>query len=402
MQSARGTISLNLAHFFDHYVLLIFPTVVLALEREWGGGYGALLSLGTWAFAAFALATVPAGWLGDRWSRPGMMRIFWLGTGASCALAGLVPDAAWLAVALTALGAFAAIYHPVATALVYAASERSGRALAVNGVFGNLGIAAAALGSGLIAEGLGWRAAFLIPGLIMLGLGLLPQPSAATERSGAPLAAAADRGTQRRVLAVLAATALLGGLIFNGTTIALPKMMAERLDGWTRSLGTVGALTALVFAVAAFAQLPVGAWLDRVGARRLLLVIEAVKTPLLLLLALSGGAASAALALPLMLLVFGEIPITAWLLGRYVTPAWRSRAYAAQFLLSLGVGAATVPLIAGLHDATGDSAALLLVLAAASAIVLLAALLLPARPAAGLRRSAETIDAALAPARRQP
>ena len=378
MPRDRGMLALNLAHFFDHFVLLIFPSAVLAMQNEWPGGYAGLLDLGTWTFVVFALATLPAGWLGDRWSRPSMMRLFWLGTGAACVLAAAAPGPWALALGLAAIGLFAAIYHPVATAMVYAASARAGRALAVNGVFGNLGVAAAALATGAITEALGWRWAFALPGLTMLVLGLvLPIDSHVGEQPRQTEASGADRTIQLRVALVLAATALLGGLIFSGLTIALPKLIEERLAGWTSSLGTVGLVGAAIFAISGFAQLPVGRLLDRLGPRRLILAIEAAKTPLLLCLALDAGPGSVLLALPLMLLVFGEIPITAWLLGRWVAPAWRSRAYAVQFVLSLGVGAGTVPLITALHRYTGDSGALLVILAAASALVWATALLLP-------------------------
>lgn len=151
--------------------------------------------------------------------------------------------------------------------------------------------------------------------------------------------------------------------------------MGERLPD--AGLLGVGAVTALVFAVAGFAQLAVGRLLDAWGARRLLLVIEGSKAPLLVALALTPGVAGAVLTVPVMLLVFGEIPITAWILGRYLGERWWSRAYALQYLLALGVGAATIPVIAGLHSVTGDQTALFLLLAACSAAILLAVRLVP-------------------------
>ena len=143
---------------------------------------------------------------------------------------------------------------------------------------------------------------------------------------------------------------------------------------------TTNAVAAAIFAAAAFAQLPVGRLLDRVGARPLLFAVEGVKTPLLLAMALAPGTAGAIFALPVMLLVFGEIPITAWLLGRYLDERWWSRAYGAQYVLSLGVAAASVPLIAALHRATGDQTTLFLMLAAASLTIFLSTFLVPRVP----------------------
>lgn len=397
MLRQRGFLLLNLAHFFDHFVLLILPTAALAIERAGGLDYAGALAPATWAFTAFAAATLPAGWLGDRWSRVGMMRVYWFGTGLACLVAGFAGSSGGLTLGLVLIGVFAAIYHPVATAMVMGWKERAGQALAVNGVFGNMGVAAAALVTALLAEWLGWRAAFLVPGFAMLALGCWHLTVPASEqmpvavKGRGPARTAADRETQRRVFLFILVSGLFGGLVFNGATIALPKLIGERLPG-TSLLG-VGAVAGLVFAAAAFAQLPVGRLLDAWGARRLLLLLESLKVPLLFALALTPGAGGAALALPVMLLVFGEIPIAAWLLGRHLGERWWSRAYAAQYLLSLGVAAATVPLIAALHRATGDQTTLFLLLAASSAVILLAVRLVPGGTAPPVPAPAATVPA---------
>ena len=383
MTRSSAFLSLNLGHFFDHFVLMILPTAALATGADYAGS----LQPATWAFLAFALATMPAGWLGDRWGRVAMMRLFWFGTVAGCLVAGLVPGGPGLTLGLILIGLFAAIYHPVATALVMGFQERAGHALAVNGVWGNMGVAAAPLATALLAQCLSWQAAFVVPGLAMLALGchyaMLPA-SAHTTAVPAPTHAAGEPGAQLRVVAFLAVSGLFGGLIFTGATIALPKLLAERLPG--TGLALIGVLAAVIFGAAAFAQLPVGRLLDRWGARPLLFAVEAVKAPLLLAMALAPGAAGAVLAMPVMLLVFGEIPLTAWLLGRYLGERWWSRAYAVQYLLSLGVAAGTVPLITGLYAATGGQTALFVILAACSTTILCATFLVPRQmPAAPCR-----------------
>ena len=377
MVRSRAFLSLNLAHFFDHYVLLILPTAALAI----GADYADALTPATWAFVAFALLTMPVGWLGDRWGRVPMMRLFWFGTGAGCLIAGLIPGGVGLVVGMLVIGGCAAIYHPVATAMVMGVGGASGHALAVNGVWGNMGVAAASIVTAVLAGSTGWRAAFVLPGVAMILLGLCYARIPAAEQAVAPGAARTLPATSTarwRVLAFIAISGLLGGLIFNASTIALPKLLAERLP--QLGLVAVGAVAAAIFAAAAFAQLPVGRLLDRVGARPLLFAVEGVKTPLLLAMALAPGTAGAIFALPVMLLVFGEIPITAWLLGRYLDERWWSRAYGAQYVLSLGVAAASVPLIAALHRATGDQTTLFLMLAAASLTIFLSTFLVPRVP----------------------
>src|ERR687892_447993 len=318
----RPLLFLNLAHAYDHFFLLIFPTAVLALAPAWGMSYGEALAFGTAAFVTFGLGTLPVGWLGDRWSRTHLMTIFFVGIGASAILTGLAQGPVSLTLGLGLLGLFASIYHPVGTALVVQNAGQAGRALGVNGVFGNLGVAAAGLAS------------------------------------------------------------LFGGIVFHGTTIALPKIFEVRLAAVVDDLAGIGVLVALVFALAALAQIVVGHLLDRVGARPLLPAVALLQALCLFAAVELWGWGMLLIAVPMMLFVFGEIPIAAWLVGRYVAASWQSRVFALQYVLSLGVSALVVPMIAILYQSTGGFEALFLTMAAAAVVVALAALLLPrSRPA---------------------
>src|SRR4051812_24402755 len=103
---------INWAHAIDHYVMLILATVVIELTTVYGKSYAELIALGTPAFIAFGICSLPAGWLGDRWSRRNMMTLFYLGCGVSLVGAALAPSPVMLAVAPFAPGMFSAVYHP--------------------------------------------------------------------------------------------------------------------------------------------------------------------------------------------------------------------------------------------------------------------------------------------------
>jgi MFS family permease len=331
----------------------------------------------------FGLGTLPAGWLGDRWSRGHLMSAFFLGIGLAAILTGLATGPVTLSLGLGLLGLFASIYHPVGTALVIQNARQTGQSLGVNGVFGNLGVAGAALITGLITELAGWRAAFILPGMVSVLTGVLfalriaPQMAADLATRPPARRIAASHNALLRVFSVVAVTALFGGIIFHGTTIALPKVFEERLAGQVDDLAAIGLLVALVFTLAAFAQIAVGRLLDRHGARLILPLIVIPQVGLLLLAVQLTGWGMLLLAGALMLLVFGEIPITAWLVGRYTPAHWQSRVFALQYVLSLGVSALVVPLIALLHERTGGFATFFVVMAGAGALVALASLLLP-------------------------
>ncbi len=377
----RTLLYVNVAHFLDHYFLLIFPTAVLAIHPAWGMSYGEALALGTPGFIAFALGTPIAGWLGDRYGGKPLMVAFFVGIGLASVATGLSTGPVSLAAALTAIGVFASIYHPVGTAMVVRLAAKTGRALGVNGVYGNLGVAAAAGATGLLTAYFGWRAAFILPGVATVVLGAAFAVTAGAEGEGAGGAGQRNVGVTRaelvRVLAVVFVAGLFGGIAFNGITVALPKVFEERLGDGAANVEAVGAYASLVFALAAFTQIPVGRLIDRIGGKAIMFVLTGLQALLFVALARTAGPLSILVAVPLMLAVFGEIPVTSWLVGHYVAPAWRSRVYSIQYLLTLGVSSAVVPLIAVLHERTGSSTALLMVLAGSMAAVFAMSWLLP-------------------------
>jgi MFS family permease len=168
-------------------------------------------------------------------------------------------------------------------------------------------------------------------------------------------------------------------LVFHATTIALPKVFAERLAGFTESTFGIGSLVSLVFGIAAIAQILVGHWLDRYPFKWVLVAVTLVQGPLLLAAAWAHHLTMLLVALPLMFFIFGEIPINDWLVVRYTTEQWRSRVYALKYVLSLGVSVLAVPLVAGLHGASGGFHILFLTLAACALIMPLVAIcVLPA------------------------
>jgi MFS family permease len=162
---------LNIGHATDHLMMLLFPAVVVVMATEFEGGYSEMLPLATGGFIAFGVFSLPAGWLADRWSREGMIGLFFLGIG-SAAIATSFASTDWqIALGLFAIGMFAAIYHPVGIAMVSQGGGAVGKRLGVNGVWGNMGVAASALTAGALADAFGWRAAFLSPACWWSGSG---------------------------------------------------------------------------------------------------------------------------------------------------------------------------------------------------------------------------------------
>ena len=385
MDRARsGELFLNLGHALDHLFLLIFPTVVLAMAPEFGRSYSEMLPLALGGFIAFGAGSLPAGWLADHWSRRGMMIVFFVGIGAASILTGLVQTPWQIALALTLVGVFGAIYHPVGIAMLVSGRDKVGRVLGVNGVFGNLGVAFAALIAGALAHWIHWRAAFIIPGLLSIAVGvafalIVPEMRIAGKRPGTAARTVFSRELLVRVFAVLTVTTLFGGVIFNSTTIAMPKIFDERLTALVSTTLGIGILVSLVYAFAAMAQLVVGHFLDRGALKSVLVAVIGLQMPLLLAAAFFDNYLMLAVALAMMFFVFGQIPINDAMVAAYTDEAWRSRVFGVRYVVSFGASACAVPLVAAMHRYSSDFRYLFFALSAMAALMFAAAVLLPSR-----------------------
>jgi len=184
----------NAAHFIDHYSMLIFAAAVIVMGPALGMAYSELLPYATPGFVAFGAGSLITGWLGDRWSRRHMMVVFFAGIGLSMIAVGLVQTPLQLGAALLLIGLFASIYHPVGTAMLVSYADKLGREMGINGVFGNFGVASSALVTGVVGQFLGWRWAFIIPGIVALLIGTAFMRTVVHEdRSGHKQAAAQAR-----------------------------------------------------------------------------------------------------------------------------------------------------------------------------------------------------------------
>ena len=389
MRERTHFLLLNVGHFMDHLFTLIFATVAaLALHREWGLGYADLLKYATPGFFAFGVFALPAGWLADKWSRDGMMSVFFIGIGVASISTGFARTPFEIALGLFIIGMFAAIYHPVGLAIVVEKWKNTGMRIAVNGVWGNLGVASAALITGYFIDHGGWRTAFVVPGIASILVGIaysvlrwphITQPRARSERTATAQELPSDvKAMLLRVSMIVFLTTAVSSIVFQSTTFALPKVFDERLSGLAISATALGQLAFLVFALASIGQLIVGHFLDRLGPRTVFMAAAALQV--IFFMAMPGLVDVPALvcALGFMLAAFGQIPINDYMIGRLADGEWRARIYGVRYVVSFTVLAAALPLIAFIYENWGFDA-LFRVLALSAAVILAAVSLLPQR-----------------------
>lgn len=383
-RSARLSLGLScLGHLYAHLFAPIFYVVVLALDSELGLSHGETVSLILAGNVLFGVAAPVAGWLGDRWSATGMISVFFVGTGTGMMLTGLATSPFQIAAALAVTGLFASIYHPVGIAWLVRNARARGMALGVNGVFGGVGPAVAAISAGVLTEVWGWRSAFLVPGVVVFATGgvflwLVRRRWIVEVREDRHREAPATRRDAARAFTVLAVTMLCSGLIYQATQPALPKVFSERLaDVLAGGVVGVSVLVAVVYLTAGALQVLTGYLADRYPMKTVYVTCYALQIPFLVLAAGAGGAELVLVAIIMVSANVGVLPAENSLVARYAPSRWRGLAYGLKFVLAFGISGFGVRLEAAIYDRTGDFWWLFVALATIAAVGVAAATLLP-------------------------
>lgn len=382
----RQIVLINAAHGFTHYSLLILPTAVLAMVAQggaFGTDYGRILELSTGMFILYGLFSLPQGWLAKRLGRKTLMSAFFVGTGVSLIATSFVESALWMALTLAAVGLFTAIYHPIGTAmLVDAAGEKPGRAVGVNGMFGNLGVALAPFVTAFMAQQFGWRSAFLLPGLACAVIGVLwlrVPVIAGHGRSSGQNFPEIPRHLVRRAVIVLLVIAAVSGLVFNAYTLLIPKLMAERLARDPALLPLVGIAAFVVTLCGAATQFTIGRLIDRTTLKRVLLPLSVLLVLGLLAISYVDGWGVVPAGGLVAAVLFGQVTVNETMTARYISPELRAQMYSVRFFVGF-LGSAAAPfVIAALYGRTGTLSAVTLVLAGFALITLASALFFPDR-----------------------
>ena len=342
---------LNIGHSIDHMFLLIFATAVTSITLEFGfASWVDLMPYSVGAFVLFGLGSLPSGRLGDLWGRRNMMIIFFIGIGCAAILVAFTNNAWQMAAALALLGLFASIYHPVGIPMLVQQVSNPGLTIGINGLAGNLGIATAALITGFFVKWFGWRYAFAVPGLLSIVLGFLfmyvcPKESQSPSKKSKKSAVSVPPALLAHLFMVMTADAVTSSLIFNFTTNGNFQLLSDRFIGLIEDPATLGAMLAVIYTIASFAQVVVGNLIDRLPMKKLQLWIAIIQIPLLVFAAYTDGWWLFVSLLAVMIFVFGAIPFTDAMIVRYVDDRLRSRVTGMRLTVSFGISSLAVWLL---------------------------------------------------------
>jgi len=380
---------LNIGHFTNHMLMLIFAKAAFSAGIDFGfgkdGAYAEMIPYGIPSLVLFGACAPLAALVADHWNRNGMLTVFFMGIGLSSILTGFAQSLLQIGFGLAFIGVFASIYHPIGIAMVIEGGGKIGWRLGMNGVWGNMGVAAAPLVTGLIIAQFDWRMAFIIPGSvsILTGLGFLVFGRSVGARS-----IEATRQEKelvgfapgwKRALVSLALVTAAGGFVFGAMTFLIPRLFEVRMQGISEDIAVTGTLAALIYAVAAFAQLVVGRAIDKRTIKTVLIFIAAGQPLFLSLMAMQTDYTLFAVSLLAMGFVFGQIPITDALLSQYVPDQWRTKVLSIKFMINLVIGALALMTARYLLSTGAGFETVMRVIAIAACFIVGAAILLPKR-----------------------
>ena len=359
MSQAKKIIAyINIAHFIDHYAMLIFAAAVIVIAPTFNMKYGELLPYATPGFIAFGAGSLLTGWLGDKWSRRNMMAIFFFGMSLTLLGTSLIQTPLQLGIMLLLIGMIASIYHPVGTSMLVSNADKLGKEIGINGVWGNAGVASSALITGIITQYFGWRIAFLVPAVICMAVGFLylrtiPSSVDLIVKKSSISSPRVSKSVMIWVMASLVITVIASSITFNVITVALPKLFQERLSSLTTNTATLGSITFFVYLSGALAQYIIGNLLDRYPLKRIFLPLAIVIVPTLYLSSLMNDYWLIFLAIIFIVGIFGQVTVNDTMLGKYTADEWRGRAYAARYFLGFTAAGLSVGLVSILYNQGG-------------------------------------------------
>ena len=375
-----------LGHLLMHMFAAFYFVIVLAIEDDWKLSYDELLNLWFLGSLLVGLGALPAGWISDRWSRSGMIAIMFIGLGISSLLCGLSGNKVSLFISLSLLGLFCAIYHPAGISWVVNTSKETGKALGFNNIFGGVGIGLGAFFAGILIEQFNWQAAFMLPGLISLVVGLsltyhLKSGKISLKNiSSEQFKDNPEKNQMLKIAIIMLLSITCLSFVYQILQTSLPKAIDIRLtDSLDLSTSDIGYIVAAIYIVSGLMNYVGGILTDKYS-EKLIYSIGIIGQGLLLLLIVSlSNYWLIAISLAIVAFNSSILPAENLLLAKFSPEKYQSLVYGIKFIVSFTVGPIALIMISRSYDLTGEFGVLYLAFGFVMIIMFLIVLTLPVK-----------------------
>ena len=375
-----------LGHLLMHMFAAFYFVIVLAIEDDWKLSYDELLNLWFLGSLLVGLGALPAGWISDRWSRSGMIAIMFIGLGISSLLCGLSGNKVSLFISLSLLGLFCAIYHPAGISWVVNTSKETGKALGFNNIFGGVGIGLGAFFAGVLIEQFNWQAAFMLPGLISLVVGLsltyhLKSGKISLKNiSSEQFKDNPEKNQMLKIAIIMLLSITCLSFVYQILQTSLPKAIDIRLtDSLDLSTSDIGYIVAAIYIVSGLMNYVGGILTDKYS-EKVIYSIGIVSQGFLLLLIVSlSNYWLIAISLAIVAFNSSILPAENLLLAKFSPEKYQSLVYGIKFIVSFTVGPIALIMISRSYDLPGEFGVLYLAFGFVMIIMFLIVLTLPVK-----------------------
>ena len=375
-----------LGHLLMHMFAAFYFVIVLAIEDVWQHSYDELLNLWFLGSLLVGLGALPAGWISDRWSRSGMIAVMFIGLGTSSILCGLSGNKVSLFISLSLLGLFCAIYHPAGISWVVNTSKETGRALGFNNIFGGVGIGLGAFLAGILIDQINWQAAFMLPGLISLIVGLcltyhLKSGKISIKNiSSEQFRENPEKNQMLKIAIIMLLSITCLSFVYQILQTSLPKVIDIRLaDSLDLSTSDIGYIIAAIYIVSGLMNYVGGILTDKYS-EKLIYAIGIIGQGILLLLIVSlTNHWLIVLSLAIVAFNSSVLPAENLLLAKFSPEKYQSLVYGIKFIVSFTVGPIALIMISSSYDLTGEFGVLYLIFGLVMIMTFLIVLSLPVK-----------------------
>ena len=341
-----------------HMFAAFYFVIVLSIEQEWHSAYDELISLWTLGALLIGLGALPAGWLSDRWSRSSMMVIMFVGMGLSSILCALSNEQFSLFIGLSLLGLSCSIYHPVGIAWVVNSSEKKGKALGINGIFGGVGIGSGAFIAGLLIKYFDWKFAFIIPGIISLIIGIIlfffiSNNFISFQNSKTKDLEENNSSHNLIIIACILLFSMFGlGLTFQIMQTSLPKVFDIRIANL--STFAIGSIIGIIYGISGFMTLVGGFLADKFSLKKIYLIGIAAQVPCFYFIANFSGIPLIFVCLMAAMFNSSILPTENILLAKFTPERHHGLIYGFKFIVAFGSAPIAVFLISKIYEQTQE------------------------------------------------
>ena len=341
-----------------HMFAAFYFVIVLSIEQEWHFTYDELISLWTLGALLIGLGALPAGWLSDRWSRSSMMVIMFIGMGLSSILCGLSNEQFSLFIGLSLLGLSCSIYHPVGIAWVVNSSEKKGRALGINGIFGGVGIGSGAFIAGLLIKYFDWKFAFIIPGIISFIIGIIllffiSNNLISFQNSKTKDLEENNSSHNLIIIACIMLFSMFGlGLTFQIMQTSLPKVFDIRIANL--STFAIGSIIGIIYGISGLMTLVGGFLADKFSLKKIYVIGIAAQVPCFYFIANFSGIPLIFVCLMAAMFNSSILPTENILLAKFTPERHHGLIYGFKFIVAFGSAPIAVFLISKIYEQTQE------------------------------------------------